>query len=177
MLLNTRSTILQWNIMSTWDKREMPCCSYFRKFSIQYKREGVRFLLERSNYFGRLVRLFLMESQSPEKRNQRCMDGTVSWKSGVYYSVTLLKFYWMSLQFVQSLVISRRSGIASLYLFLSFFHSKDGREEGIEQLNLHTWVCVCVCGIGSFRQTALPGTNTPQTLRLQSVLKEWQYRQ
>lgn len=175
MLLNTRLTILQWNIMSTWDKREMPCCSYFRKFSIQYKREGVRFLLERSNYFGRLVRLFLMESQRRETSD--AWMGPSLGSRGVYYSVTLLKFYWMSLQFVQSLVISRRSGIASLYLFLSFFHSKDGREEGIEQLNLHTWVCVCVCGIGSFRQTALPGTNTPQTLRLQSVLKEWQYRQ
>lgn len=46
----------------------------------------------------------------------------------------------MSLQFVQSLVISRRSGIASL--FVSFFHSKDGREK---ELNNSTYIPECVC--------------------------------
>lgn len=71
---------------------------------------------------------------------------------------------WMSLQFVQSLVISRRSEIASLSLFiLSMFHGKDNRE-------FNNSTDIPECGGFSCCKDKL-ARHTWKTLRLQSVFK------
>ncbi len=135
--------------MSTWHQggkkaiQTLPC-SYFRKFPFT-TREGVLFFSLKVKLFREISVYAIVFNGIPESEKRKTSDAWDVLEVGSLQRDGA-QIYWMSLQFVQSLVISRRSGIASLSLYLKFFFfsftARTG--EGIEQLNLHTWVCVCV---------------------------------